>query len=153
MRHGAADVANAFLVRFQACKMGFDTNFGEMSSLGVDTKDSAEQFDVGRCSPSMTVRACAIDIAGLSPSGEPHSYILAPDVEPGQVVVAKTGLDKAFVKIMLEIDRGGGQSCVIYKFLSNRACLFTLSQPTDQRKTVAMLREVVLLDAVGIKSA
>ena len=72
----------------------------------VDTEQDAEELNVGTCTPCMTIGTRGVDIGSLSPSSQTVGHILAPLVEPRQIVVAQTCLCQSLMEIEAEVDGG-----------------------------------------------
>ena len=64
----------------------------ESGRSAVDAEQDAEELNVGTCTPCMTIGAGGVDIGRLGPSSQTIRHILAPLVEPRQIVVAQTCL-------------------------------------------------------------
>ena len=115
----------------------------------VDTEQDAEELNVGTCTPCMTIGTRGVDIGSLSPSSQTVGHILAPLVEPRQIVVAQTCLCQSLMEIEAEVDGAIVERSVGERLFSQNTCLFTLDESCEDSESLRVLCE---LTTVGICS-
>ena len=99
MRHFTTEV-------FQVTWSRFNSDHREAGRFAFNPQYSSEKFDIGTCTPVMTIRTGFVDIRNFRPGGHAHLDIIPPYSEPVQIFVTESGFHECLVRLGLKSEAG-----------------------------------------------